>query len=56
MIGLKVALAGLVVWFAFGLGVQKLKPSDGAIWWIPASISCLGLLAIPIGFVVWVFE
>lgn len=56
MIGLKIALAGVVVWFAFALCVQKLDERDGAIWYVLSTLSFIGLLMIPAGLIFWVFE
>lgn len=55
MIGLKIALAGLISWGVFGLWASTVNDNNkGLLWYVVNGCCTAGMVAIPIGFIIWV--
>jgi hypothetical protein len=57
MIGLKIALVGFALWFVFGLLTNSMDQHQDRVWWYSfGTVALFGVLLVPLGLIVWIFE
>jgi len=57
MIGLKTALAGFALWFVFGLLTNSMDEREDRVWWYSfGTVALFGVVLVPVGLIVWIFE
>jgi hypothetical protein len=57
MIGLKIALVGFALWFVFRLLTNSMDQHQDRVWWYSfGTVALFGVLLVPLGLIVWIFE